>query len=610
MSSLISTQYTTESISIDSSNQEVRTESEPMSIDEIIDLALSYCTDLPYPCNVYVNQIQELKSRLYKGRLHLAVLGQFNRGKSTFLNALTGFDLLPTSVLPSTSVPTIISYGQELTCRVRFLDSRPDLFVRQSLISIQDTLKKYVDEENNPNNQLCVKEVEVTCPGPLLENGSVLIDTPGFGSTQVHNTRTALTVLTECDAAIFLLSADPPLTQTELEFLKQVNLYVPRIFFVVNKTDLLSESDLAVVDRFITDVFVMQMKYPPDLKLFHICARKGIAAHGNLESAEWIESGINVIKTEVLDFMVREKYFTLSEALNDKFHEAINGIAAKISEEIDTYKQPLGLLESEYATIRDQHSQLKKTTEKETALIAIEETAVIKFLNEQITAAIDTICQELTNDFSGLIVKTSANAAAVESISLVFVNLTIEKLKKFHSVTLNNCNKPIRKAIQIHIREYNQLIEKVRSVLGEKISSTMNVNEKIDQCEIESSSWNVGTSIDLQLSSVWTDVFRNKEQLHDRFKNIFNFRLKEILPLQLKLICDALTEEIHSSFVKVNSLLEKDYGSLIKLLDDSIKKKDEAIKERIAYSGSRSSALQKTLDRICSVRSLLHKKRH
>jgi len=200
---------------------------EPLSIDEIIDLALNFCSDLPHSCNIYVNQIRELKSRLSRGKLHLAVLGQFNRGKSTFLNALLGLKILPTSVLPITSVPTIISYGDTISCRVRFLDQKPDLLIRQSLESIQDILKKYVAEENNPNNQLCVKEVEVSCNSQLLENGTILIDTPGFGSTHLHNTRVALTTLTECDAAIFLMSADPPLTQTELEFLKQVNLYVP-----------------------------------------------------------------------------------------------------------------------------------------------------------------------------------------------------------------------------------------------------------------------------------------------------------------------------------------------------------------------------------------------
>src|SRR5665647_1211509 len=271
MTSLFKDNFSTNSTSGNNTpSPEQHMRDEPLSIDEIIGKALAYCEGLPHSCTIYVNQIRELKSRLAQGKLHLAVLGQFNRGKSTFLNALIGMNVLPTSVLPITSVPTIISYDDHISCRVRFLDQKPDLVIRQSLEAIQDVLKKYVAEENNPNNQLCVKEVEVTCPSPLLGNGTVLLDTPGFGSTHLHNTRAALTVLTECDAAIFLLSADPPLTQTELEFLKQVNLYVPRIFFVVNKIDLLTKDELSTIDQFIKNVLVMQLKYPADLELFHI----------------------------------------------------------------------------------------------------------------------------------------------------------------------------------------------------------------------------------------------------------------------------------------------------------------------------------------------------
>jgi predicted GTPase len=197
-------------------------ETDPLSIDEIIDRALNVCRGLPDTCRVSVTIIEEVRKRLAHGRLHLAVLGQFNRGKSTFINALVGLNVLPTSVLPLQSVPTLISWGPHLKCVLRFLNGKPYLIVQKSNEDISATLTAYVAEEHNPKNQLCVKEVEVQCPSELLENGTVLIDTPGFGSTYLHNTRTALETIVECDAALFLISADPPLTQMEVEFLRQV----------------------------------------------------------------------------------------------------------------------------------------------------------------------------------------------------------------------------------------------------------------------------------------------------------------------------------------------------------------------------------------------------
>src|SRR5512133_228281 len=560
-----------------SADATLTTDLEGLSIDEIIDRALSYCNNLPHNCNSYINQIKELKSRLARGRLHLAVLGQFNRGKSTFLNAITGLDVLPTSVLPSTSVPTIIAYGKELSCCVRFLDSKPPLIVRQSEDAIRDTLTKYVAEENNPNNQLCVREVEVTTPSPLLENGTVLLDTPGFGSTHLHNTRTALTVLTECDAALFLLSADPPLTQTDLEFLKQVNLYVPRIFFVVNKTDLLSGAELASIDAFITNILVMQMKYPADLKLFHICARKGALAKGDLQSSTWIESGINEIKTEVLDFMIHEKYFTLSEALNDKFKESINSIQQKILEEINDYKDPLSKLKSEYSVITDQNTQLKKVTEKEIALIAVEENAVLKYLEDHLNTLKESLSTELTNEFSTIVRKYQISKKTIQSVASMFSNLASEKLRRMYVTIITNCNKPIRKAVQIHLHEFVTIIENVKSLLGEKPSGSVMAIDKIDQCEMDAQQWNPSTALEFQLTSQWIDFFKSNTTLQYDLIRQFNTTIGAYIPSQLESLNQTIRKQIHDAFVKVRALLERDYGSLVKLLDESLKKKNSAM---------------------------------
>jgi hypothetical protein len=518
---------------------------------------------------------------------------------------LIGIKVLPTSVLPITSVPTIISYDDHISCRVRFLDQKPDLFVRQSLETIEDVLKKYVAEENNPNNQLCVKEVEVTCPSPLLGNGTVLLDTPGFGSTHLHNTQAALTVLTECDAAIFLLSADPPLTQTELEFLKQVNVYVPRIFFVVNKIDLLTRDELLTIDRFIKNVLVMQLKYPADLELFHVCARKGELAAGDPQNENWVSSGMNIIKTKVLDFMVKEKYFTLAQALNEKFLEAINGIDSCLTKEIQDFKQPVSLLQSEHAEILAQNSCLIKTTEKQIALISIEENAVTKFLEEQIDAGSDALKRELVIAFNAILSNSSVKSENINSLSAAFSNVIEEKLKNFYIAQISSCNKPIRKAVQIHLHEFRVLIEDVRKAIGDKVLESVGFLEKIAHCEMEAQEWNLENKVDLSFTTEWTDLFRNHSEQQNRYKTQFQDQIDTIIPLQLQSIKKMVTEQIHATFLSIHELLEKDYGLLIKLLEQSVKKKDTAIKERISNNGNKSVSLQKTKENFYSIRKML-----
>ena len=78
------------------------------------------------------------------------------------------------------------------------------------------SLAGFVTEKGNPKNKLGVAEVQVDLPAPILTGGVVLIDTPGIGSTYRHNTSATLNFLKQCDAALFLVSADPPITEVEL----------------------------------------------------------------------------------------------------------------------------------------------------------------------------------------------------------------------------------------------------------------------------------------------------------------------------------------------------------------------------------------------------------
>ena len=75
--------------------------------------------------SLYAGQLAALEQRLLEGRFHLAVLGQVKRGKSTLINALLGEDVLPSSVVPLTVIPTFIRYGIQRQIRVRFNDGRP-----------------------------------------------------------------------------------------------------------------------------------------------------------------------------------------------------------------------------------------------------------------------------------------------------------------------------------------------------------------------------------------------------------------------------------------------------------------------------------------------------
>jgi GTP-binding protein EngB required for normal cell division len=584
-------------------------DNEPLSIDEIIDRALQVCRELPPAYSSHVINIEELRNRLAKGRLHLAVLGQFNRGKSTFINALIGIKILPTSVLPLTSVPTLISWGPHLKCIVRFLNGKPDIIVQKSLEDITATLTTYVAEEHNPKNQFCVKEVEVQCPSVLLENGTVLIDTPGFGSTYLHNTRTALQSLVECDAALFLVSADPPLTQMEIEFLKQVQNQVARVFFILNKIDLLNESELGEVDRFIRETLISRMGYEVDLRLFHICALKGLnASKQHIDDAQWKSSGMDVIRSGVLDFMTREKYFTLSQALTEKLREALTEITCALTREIDEYYKPMDVMSREHQDFLTSAETIRKNVDKEIALVEVEKKAVLKFLDEQSQQGQESIESALANSLNSLFTNSSGVLKTIDNLTSAFNKIIIQTLTMLRTTAISRVNRPYRKAIQVHLRELAKIRQMIIDCVGDSPESLIStVQEKLEATEIEvDESWSFPKSVSSNdIASEWTDWFQNRQTRIARIRNRLETLARDMI-FQNKRECFVdLSLRYKNAFERIRNTLRETYTELTKSLDTAILKKEESINQRKVASESPVTTLQNHINAINCIISLL-----
>lgn len=211
--------------------------------------------------------IVECRARLEQGKVNLAVLGQMKRGKSSLLNALLGDNLLPTGILPLTSVVTEISYGEHTSAAI--------LYHSGILwdIPLAD-ISQYVTEAGNPGNRKGVKRLFLRCPSPLLHTGLVLVDTPGSGSTYSHNTAATHEYLDKVDAAIVVFSVDPPITEAEAEFVKLLQASVPSLVFVLNKTDLATEEEVAKLQGFLRDQLVNRLGMPNESEIFPLSSRR------------------------------------------------------------------------------------------------------------------------------------------------------------------------------------------------------------------------------------------------------------------------------------------------------------------------------------------------
>ena len=207
-------------------------------IDELLSLGAGLVADSTH------DHLAAGRDRVAQDRFNLVVLGEFKRGKSTLINALLDRQILPVGVVPLTSVVTAIAAGTEDRLIVRFLDGH------EQELPVAD-LAGYVTEAGNPGNRLGVEIARIELDHALLHAGVELVDTPGIGSIHSHNTAVAREFLPRVDAALCVLDAGQPLSESERELIRDASDRVPRLLMVINKIDHLGHADREVAVQFI-----------------------------------------------------------------------------------------------------------------------------------------------------------------------------------------------------------------------------------------------------------------------------------------------------------------------------------------------------------------------
>ena len=223
-------------------------------------------------------EARELAARVSEGRFYVACVGQFKRGKSTLLNALVGYDVVPTGFVPVTAVPTVIRYGDELHARVRMRDGA----WRDVVMS---DLKNYVTEELNPENKKGVDGAEVFVPSSLLSSGMCFVDTPGLGSIFSGNTATTQAFIPHIDAALVVVGADPPIAGEELALVESIGTQVQNLILVINKSDRTSDPERAAAAKFTREILEKRLHRPMG-EVFEVSAAERMENRGPLRDWE------------------------------------------------------------------------------------------------------------------------------------------------------------------------------------------------------------------------------------------------------------------------------------------------------------------------------------
>ena len=271
-------------------------------------------------------EARELAARVVEGRFYVACIGQFKRGKSTLLNALVGYDVVPTGFVPVTAVPTVIRFGEELHARIRLRDgSWRD-------IAMID-LKEYVTEERNPENTKGVEGAEVFVPSPLLSSGMCFVDTPGLGSVFTGNTATTQAFVPHIDAALVVIGADPPIAGEELALVEAVGKQVQDLILVINKADRTSDPERAAAAKFTREILESRLHRPMG-EVLEVSAAERMENRGPLRDWEKLLANLQHLVDDSSAFLVHAACDRGLERLSEQ-------LLAVISEDRDALLRPV-----------------------------------------------------------------------------------------------------------------------------------------------------------------------------------------------------------------------------------------------------------------------------
>ncbi len=179
---------------------------------------------------------RELVKKLDEDRFHLVVVGEFNHGKSTFVNALIGETALPVGVTPTTAAIHHLKYAETPEATVVYQSGK------RETINFEETRKFAVGGGSSVDE---VDYLEVGYPAPLLKERILLVDTPGVNDLSLQRADITYSYIPRADAVLFLLDAGQILKESERQFLNEKLLKASRdkIVFVITKWDILNEEE-------------------------------------------------------------------------------------------------------------------------------------------------------------------------------------------------------------------------------------------------------------------------------------------------------------------------------------------------------------------------------
>lgn len=336
-----------------------------------------------FPEDKNILLIDENIDKLNKNIFRIIVVGEFKRGKSTFINALLGKKILPVGITPTTASVNVIKYSEHPKAILKYKDKT------EKEITLEE-LNYFATVKNTDFDKLNL--IEVYYDAELCKEKVEIIDSPGVNDIDEQRVEITYDFIPKCDAAIFLLSATQQLSSSERDFItNKINKYLDKVFFVLNKVDQLNDTEreeaLNYVNSEISNVSTTNKIFPLSSKL----ALKAITDN-SLEDLE--KSGIKNFQEELFNFLLQEKGSVL-----------LKNSCSKLINSSNKASNNLNLLLSALEQSMEEFLKSVELSKIEFEVINQEKELINNFIDEKKTKVINNIIEDLNFSFAAFLPK-------------------------------------------------------------------------------------------------------------------------------------------------------------------------------------------------------------
>ncbi len=409
---------------------------------------------------------------LDREKFELVVVGEFSRGKSTFVNAMLGNKILPARKKATTAVISKIIYSDEPKYYLHYKDELKHV----EEITEEKFLKLIAPKESAPEEEKKSEQdflntidfADIAYPLEFCKDNVEIVDTPGINDINQNRIEITYRYLNQADAVIMLLSATQALSNSEVEFLKERILgnHIQNIFFVVTHKDELDEISEQKVLNFVTKNIrdILPENITMDNRIFLVSSiqtlayrmvKNGLELPTKTLRNNYVESlehtGFNEFEDALAYFLAEEKgrakinkYVSQSESIIADLNKKIVLQKELIMHSVDDLKDKVAKMEPEFNGAKYNVKQITQDMRVKLGNNISEIEDKLAELEKNICQAIDKTIDDYTGDLKD-----------VKNIKAVINSAVTVEQKKF-----------IDELQAIESKKINEVIQEIESKLN------------------------------------------------------------------------------------------------------------------------------------------------